>query len=243
MSGVNLSVCVPVHDPRGEHLVFLTELLTSLLQQDLIPVEVVLSSNHELPYRKTLVDDFGGFLNLRILTSSAQNAASNLNFAISQCEGDLVRVLFQDDFLPTPESLSASALALASSGLSWAVCGFDHLDQSRNRVFRPLIPKFTKRLAKGVNRVGPPSVVTLRKSAQVQADETLVFMFDCEWYLRMAITNGPPLVVARLGCRVRIHPLQATHWAKAHFAEEKLALKKSLKELAGLKVRPSTAKT
>ena len=218
---MTVSLCVPVHDPESKLQPFLVELLTSVLKQDVLPAEVVITANHDLSYQSDLSALVGSAFAFRVIRSMANNAPSNLNFAVSQCRGDFVRILFQDDLLPTASSLSSSVQVLMDGKAQWAVCAFDHLQDESGKIVRPMVPRIGWRLRFGVNRVGAPSVVTFRRSAFVQADESLVFLFDCDWYLRMLHANGKPATVARLGCRVRLHAGQATEWAKVHLPRER----------------------
>lgn len=220
---MSFSVCVPVFDPTQKYSAHLFQLLNSINTQTLKPDEVVMTANHDLEYLNKLQEATNGNYELIFRRNESNGSAHNTNHAVSVCRGDLVKILHQDDFFIENNALSFAYNSLHKSEKNWRVSGFDHFVESSSIGVRPTEPKITWRLVNGVNRVGAPSVVTLKRSAFIPFDGELKYMFDCDWYLKMWHNWGKPLVSKNVEIRIRIHQGQSTHWAKKLLNQEVIA--------------------
>jgi hypothetical protein len=101
-------------------------------------------------------------------------------------------------------------------------------------------PRFKESLSKGVNQIGMPSVVILRKEPLIAFDERLKYLFDCEWYLSMKHKFGKPLIIPDARVGIAIHSGQATHWAKSLLEPETVLVeRKHYRESTGF-LKPRT---
>jgi hypothetical protein len=101
-------------------------------------------------------------------------------------------------------------------------------------------PRFKESLSKGVNQIGMPSVVILRKEPLIAFDERLKYLFDCEWYLSMKHKFGKPLIIPDARVGIAIHSGQATHWAKSLLEPETVLVeRKHYRESKGF-LKPRT---
>ncbi len=198
--------------------------MASLAEQSMPPAELVLTANHDIPYFDSLVARAGARFPVVFFRNAATNAPANLNSAVAHCSSSVVKVLFQDDYLLGQASLSSSYAALQNSPSGWVVSAFDHIDNQSLRVIRPMTPKFTKSLVRGINRIGAPSVVIFQKERYIDCDESLKYTFDCDWYLLMSHKWGRPGVNPSLSIRIRLHDAQATHWAKRLLRHDKAVM-------------------
>jgi hypothetical protein len=158
---------------------------------------------------------------LRFLRSDGQGAGENINFAVANSAGKYTKILFQDDFLAHDKALETSVNALLTSGKKWSVIGSCDWEEDGNKFFRPVIPKYTERLDRGINTIGAPSVVTFETNYFVPFDNRLHYMFDCDWYLSMAHKFGKPVEIKDVALTIRRHSGQATTWAKGLLGREK----------------------
>jgi hypothetical protein len=230
-------VVIPVHDPDYKYLGFLRNALDSLGSQNISPKEVLIVANHDLPYLEALAMQSPQSLNLRFLRSEARGAAENLNFAVSNSSARYTKILFQDDFLAHENSLETSLNALSSSGKKWLVIGSRDWEQASNTFFKPVIPKYTERLDRGINKIGAPSVVTFETECFVPFDNRLQYMFDCDWYLSMAHNFGEPVEIKNVGVTIRRHSGQATIWAKKLLKKEQAIVRAKHKRVKFLTPR------
>jgi len=224
-------VVIPVHDPNCKYMGFLRDALDSLGSQNILPKEVLIVANHDLPYFEELAMPNQKGLNLRFLKSEARGAAENLNFAVSNSSARYTKILFQDDFLAHDEALEESVSALSTSGKKWSVSGSRDWDETADDFFKPLAPRYTEKLDRGINTIGAPSVVTFETKYFIPFDNRLHYMFDCDWYLSMAHHFGKPVEIKNLGVTIRRHSGQATIWAKSLLKKEKTVVRAKHKRI------------
>ena len=224
---MRLSVCVPVFDPTQKYSGHLLQLLSSIKTQSLKPDEVVMTANHDLEYLDELQEVVNGDFELVFIRNESNSSAENTNHAISLCRGEIVKIMHQDDFFVNDNALDFTYRSLYKSKRNWRVCSFDHLIESTSISVGPSKPKISWRLVNGVNGIGAPSVVALRRSAFIPFDEELKYMFDCDWYLKMWHNWGKPFVSEHVEVRIRIHDGQATNWAKNLLQREVVATKRN----------------
>lgn len=221
----SVTILIPVHDPHQEYENLIHNALESVRRQSRQPDEVLLVANHEMEYLRKTLDSFSKIFKLRLLKSDAKSAPENINFGVNQASSKYVRILFQDDYLLGGESLRYSVSPLESGEGKWSVIGSLGVDLLSGEIQTFVTPKFSEKLSFGKNLIGAPSVVCFEKKYYVPMKKDLKFLFDCDWYLRMAHHFGPPVEVQEFGVGVNIHLGQATNWAKNLFAVEKRLVK------------------
>jgi hypothetical protein len=183
-------------------------------------------ANHDLSYLDETTSAYSEFIQIDYLTSTAKSATENINFGVANSTGDFVRILFQDDKFLGLDSLDASCAPLEDGSRKWSVIGSADVSEDSGEVLSSRYPKYGEKLSSGINRIGAPSVVCFAKEFYVDMDEKLEYLFDCDWYLLMTHRFGTPFEVERIGVQVRIHPGQATNWAKKLLGFEKSYVKK-----------------
>jgi hypothetical protein len=110
-------------------------------------------------------------------------AASNLNNAINCANGDIIKILFQDD------ELTDCDLTKFETITHWGFCKSKHNNERPNHI--PYHPESIRELAMGNNTYGSPSAMAFRKT-DLRFDENLKFLFDCDFYARMTMKYGQP---------------------------------------------------
>jgi len=227
-----ISVIVPVFDPNGEYRNFLHDLLASVADQSISPLEVVLSANHPLPYFPSLMQSFSDRLQIVFHQNESSSAPENINFGVSVARGDIIKVLFQDDFL-IDKGVFASAQRVSLQE-PWRVFASQNTDRSGELTGRKIFPMFTDRLVEGENLIGAPSVVAFLRGSFVAMDSRLPYLFDVDWYLSMAHNHGFPTYETVTSVGIRIHEGQATHWAKFGMKAELKVLRRKHPKSSGL---------
>jgi len=208
-----ISVVVPVHDPKGRQLIFLDEMLNSISAQSLQPLEVVLSSNHELINQSKVLHKYAKKLPITLLKNDSISATTNLNFGVLKCASNYIKILFQDDFLKNSNYLELCVNSLNQNKLAWGlVTNSQNCNYDRSLILNENVPKYSLRMLFGKNLFGSPSTITFRKSAFLPFLSNLVYSYDCEWYTRMVHNWGMPLFENRLTTIIRIHKDQETNF-------------------------------
>lgn len=164
-----------------------------------------------------------------------RSPSSNLNYAFQVSRGEIIKILFLDDFLIDRSSLEKVSEVFDDEDVSWVVTGTIHTRDGSN-FFRPHIPYFHDEIHFGINTISSPSVVTLRRQCWQPFDEALFWLMDVDFYKRMSIVWGRPQVLREILIATGIGLHQATHsivkWPDK-VKEHALVLKKyhSLREI------------
>lgn len=232
----DLVVLIPVHDPKIQYKSFLEQAILSIMTQTIRPKSVLLVANHDVPYLKHL-EARAADLKIRFHLSGAASAAENINFGVARSEGHFTKILFQDDLLSHDKALEESVTALSTSGKKWSVSGSRDWDETADKFFKPMAPRFTEKLDRGINTIGAPSVVTFETAYFTPFDNRLHYMFDCDWYLSMAHHFGKPVEIKNVGVTIRRHSGQATLWAKSLLKKEKTVVRANHKRVKFLSCR------
>jgi glycosyltransferase involved in cell wall biosynthesis len=210
-----VSVVVPYYDPDATSAWMLQELVESLLVQTTLPHEIVISSVHDVSNLTELARLVNEKFPIRTVKSSAKNAPENINFAVSQSSGEIVKLLFHDDLLAHAEALSNSVKALENTGFKWVVSASQNFNSDKELKYVPNLPKFPLLMALGENRLGAPSAATFYRLHYVPMNGDFAFLYDCDWYLSMREANGSPALLTTNDVGIRIHGGQATNSVKS----------------------------
>ena len=80
------------------------------------------------------------------------------------------------------------------------------------RLVRPLTPFASTAIAYGVNTIGPPSVLSfVNAQPPLLFNEDLVWLMDCEYYVRLLRRYGPPARIKQFNTIVRVGDHQLTN--------------------------------
>lgn len=213
--GEFISVCVPVSIRHESQIQYFIELMDSLINQNYDLKEILVSDDQgtkEIEYICAKLRDSG--INIQYTISNYTGIANNLNHCISMAKGDLIKIMFQDDFFITGNALSHIQETMSRAESSWYVSACNHYSQEKAIYFEDFFPKKSNRLLDGANSISSPSVVTFKSDQFLPFSDKLTYLIDCEWYLRMTHNFGLPIFDRELLISNRIHSDQATHWAK-----------------------------
>jgi hypothetical protein len=119
-----------------------------------------------------------------------------MNNAIRQCEGQFIKMLFQDDFLYDTDSLQIVYDSIAENqDKYWFITACVHTDDCITMYDR-MTPYYHDRIYAGVNTISCPSVLTVRNDSKLPAfDETLNWLLDVEYYKRLYNAYRDPVVI------------------------------------------------
>lgn len=123
--------------------------------------------------------------------------AHNSNAGIKKATGELVKILYLDDYFAHDNALQVIVDNFSATD-QWLATGCLH--QSTEDGFyedphSPHYPEYTKDIHTGNNRIGSPSVITIRNQGAMLFDEKLSFLLDCDLYKRYYATYGPPKLI------------------------------------------------
>jgi hypothetical protein len=216
----SISVVVPIHDPQETQKSRVLRMAHSLASQDHDIHEVVITSNHEIGYVNELEHVLANVKKLEMHRNKASNAPQNLNHAISLASRPIVKILFQDDFLMGFDYLSKLLKHFSQTESVWVASRSLNFKEESSTIESDILPQFSEKLRVGRNSIGAPSVIAFRRENQLKFNEKLVYTFDCEWYLQMGHSFGPPSIAQDISVGIALHSDQLTHFARQFLRKE-----------------------
>lgn len=180
MSKTRISVCVPVHD-IPERPAFVKRFTESLANQTFADWELVITDEGKM--------------------------AENSNAAIKKATGEIVKVLYMDDYLYSEHALQ-NIHDVFEAGAKWAVSGCVHDD---GVIHNPHYPKWGEEVMNGVNTIGSPSVLAFLNDEPLLFDERMSWMLDLDLYRRLYERYGPPCIINSIDIGIGVGKHQTTN--------------------------------
>jgi hypothetical protein len=122
------------------------------------------------------------YTDYEIVMTHEGNSPHNTNLGIKQAKGDLIKILHQDDYFTHKDSLKE---IIDNFKGDWLITGC-----SNN-----WYPVYTGDIHLGNNKLGSPSVLTIRNKLDMYFDEKLIWLFDCDFYKKMYNKYGEPTIL------------------------------------------------
>jgi hypothetical protein len=220
----DLSLVIPVYDPKRELEHFVARLAKNVSSQTLLPTELIFTSNHEYPLIESLRNEYSEKLSITHILNDSKNAADNLNSAIFSANCNLIKILFQDDYFLHANSFEKMTRRFEKSNKKWMICGSRDVDFRGKPTRRYKIPRVGESLSLGVNSVSAPSVIFLRRDFLIPLNNNLLYLVDCDWYLKLWHHFGKPVRLIYPHIGIQIHDKQATNTLNRYFESEKLVV-------------------
>lgn len=180
MSHPKISVAVPIHDmENGKY--FLDRLKASLEAQTFRDFELVITKDGKM--------------------------APNTNAAIRASTGDIIKILYMDDYLVSPDALQHIADKFNGG---WLATGCTHTTNGID-FFSDHLPWYNDQMLLGVNTIGSPSVVAFENNEPLFFDENMSWLLDCEYYDRLYQRYGSPTIINSIDVGMGIGTHQVTN--------------------------------
>lgn len=174
----------------------LTKLLQSISLQDYENIEIVISDHST----NNLIENLckSKFGNTKILYYKNENNrgfwAANINNAIKNCSGEIIKFMQQDDLLSSKDIVSKIVSNYRFTNFDWAICGGVHTVDYKI-YYNRIIPTYTSDIHKGNNKLGGVSSIVIKNSKdKLYFDDYLNWMGDCEYYIRSYYKFGMPKI-------------------------------------------------
>tara|TARA_B100000965_G_scaffold397071_1_gene412997 strand:+ start:451 stop:1074 length:624 start_codon:yes stop_codon:yes gene_type:complete len=183
------------------------DILYPLSQQTTKDFELCVSHQGDEKRILRALNDYWDILNITYQKASEGNISVNTNNAMRMGEGDIIKVLYSDDFILT-KNLTEELDKAFTHDVSWAVSGFAHTIDDGKTHYNPKLPVYNERLLEGVNTLSSPSILAVRNGLGEFFDEKLVMLMDCDMYYRLYKYHGDPVVLKDYHISNREHPNQ-----------------------------------
>ena len=192
-----VSIAIPTWENNGRGAEFLDDLIRTIEIQTLTDYEIIVSDHSEDNAVKNVVKSYESQgINIKHVRNNEKrgNSPANTNAAIELCTGEIVKIMFQDDFFYDDEALEKIYGCLTNVENDWLVCGCNHTRSDGRDFYWTLMPTWNNEFLKGVNSISSPSVMAFKRDKVTERfDENVSMMMDCEMYYRMEKTHGQPI--------------------------------------------------
>lgn len=183
-------------DKKGEK--FLVEYLSQFIYQSFKDFEIIISDqSHEFEH-VSIIDTFKHIMDIKYVRnhSDVRNAANNVNNAVRHATGDIIKLLYVDDYFVDPQALQKinDAFDKDPDG-KWFISGFIHSNEDRTQFFDARKPWYGNKHVNGDNTTGNPSNYAVRRECALEMDDNLLWIVDGEYFYRSYYYHGDPIMI------------------------------------------------
>lgn len=191
------SVAIPTYSYNGNGIDFLRNNFEILSNQTFKDFEVVISDHSLDSSIKSFCENWKDKLNIFYIRNEKGRGiiSPNINVALSNCKGEWIKILFQDDFLFNETSLEKQYNFIINNlEINWFATKFVHSNDGKT-FYREFTPRWVDDIWSGNNLIGSPSVITIRNNNVILFDEDLNWLMDCDYYCNLNVKYGEPALL------------------------------------------------
>lgn len=188
------SILITTYECHGQGPEMTRRNLESIVRQTYRPIQVVVSDhskNDEIEEVVKSIDMKGVELIYTRYTENYGNPVWNWKNALQYATGDLIRYFAMDDYFGDEDVLEQTVEYINTfKEKQWFVSA--HILQPSNTLY---LPKWNNFILYE-NTFSGPSGITIRKSLRdIQMNPKFIMHLDTEWYYRLSLKAGNPVIV------------------------------------------------
>ena len=218
---MKISICIPTYEYYGQGVDFLTKLFETIDVQTYKNFNVVISDHSITNEIEVLCNEYKNKFEIIYIKNNNKggNGPHNTNNAIKNSDGDIIKIMFQDDFFVSNTSFEKIVQSFSGNNANWVVNGCNHTNDGV--IFdREMIPHWNDLIYSGFNTISSPSVLSFKKGTDCFFDENLVMLMDCEMYYQLYLKYGEPIIISDILISNRIHKNQISSLYSNNIHEE-----------------------
>ena len=179
-----------------------------LYSQTFKDFEIIISDHSESNLIKDLCDEWSHILTIHYFRNfnNKGNSSSNVNNAIKHANREIIKILFQDDFLYDEHSLEKQLRYFKGGWLIIACCHYNEKE-----IYKPLYPYYHNQIQYGKNTISSPSVLMFENKNVIEFDENLIWLMDVDYYKRLNDKFGLPTICNYISVVNREHKNQVSN--------------------------------
>lgn len=206
MRDLRVSIVVPVYN-MANAIAFVTRNIDSILIQTYKNYEIIVSDDSEDDQIKDWVSQYPVkyFKN-----PGSKGMANNTNHGLDQATGDVVKILFQDDYFLNENSLF-QIVKHFTARTYWLVTGCTH-SAGDGGTFNDHYPFFSF----SENTIGSPSVLAFRREVLQRFDPQFHWVLDLDLYKQLFMHYGRPHIYNEINVVIGLHGGQKTNLLSEH---------------------------
>lgn len=203
-----ISICIPTYEMKNYGVEYLEYSFNILAHQTFKDFEIIISDhsiNDEIQY---LCKQWKSILNITYIRNiyNIGSSSANLNNAMNHANGNIIKILFQDDFLYNEYSLENQIKMFNGNWLVSACCHYNGID-----LYKPFYPKYHDKIYLGHNTISSPSVLMIENKDVINFDENLIWLMDVDYYKRLYDRYGLPSICSDITIVNREHINQVSN--------------------------------
>lgn len=190
---MRISICIPTWEARGKGVELLIRCLDSVKKQNFKDYEIVISDDSEDGKISNLCDNY----TVRYIRNFYNKGmAENTNYAIKEAKGDLIKILYQDDWLEEDNYLQVLSDNFKSQD-NWLITASSNNPSPHFKDWNQ-------------NTLGSPSALSIRNDNPLLF-KSLKFFLDLEFYQRMFKKFGDPKILTNIKVGIGLGEWQETN--------------------------------
>ena len=206
-----VSICIPCYEMNGKGVEFLNYSFEILKNQSYKNFEIIISDNSKSDVIENLCKNWNDKLNIKHYFNHEKfGNTPNINFAIKKSYGEIIKILFQDDFLFDSDSLFHLVFNFVGNHNHWLISACCHTKDGVN-FYNPLYPKYHDNIHYGENTISSPSVLMFKNENVIEFDENLCWLMDVDYYKMLYDKFGLPSICNYVTVVNRSHPDSITN--------------------------------
>ena len=207
---MKISICIPTWEQYGRGVEFLKNNFEQILKQTYKNFNVIISDHSKDGNIKSLCDNYSSQIEIKYFKNENHlgNGPANTNNTILNADGDIIKIIFQDDFLYQDNALDLIVKEFEDKDCNWLVSGCNHTHDDGKSFSNFMVPYWNDKIATGTNTISSPSVLSFRNDNPCLFDEELTMLMDCEMYYQLYIRYGIPKIITDCLITNRMHQHQ-----------------------------------
>lgn len=204
---MKISICIPTYEMSGQGPRLLERNLNTVKNQTFTDFEVIISDNSNNDEIKKVCEkeDYRN-LNIVYKKNPIKGMAQNTNEAIKNASGEIIKILYMDDYLSHKNSIKNIVENFKGY---WLVTGCNH--DNGSILYNEHKPKYNKKIFLGKNTIGAPSVLSFKNQNIIFFDEKMTWLLDCDYYKRLYDLYGEPTILNDINITIGTSDHQVTN--------------------------------
>ena len=191
-----MAIAIPTHEYGGQGAGYLSRLLNTIATQTFQDFSIFISDQSTSGDIQDVVNSYSSQFDIAYSRNDQKdNPTQNINTALRMAQGDIVKVMFMDDFFYATDALAIIKDRMEGSDAPWAMNSIIHYTELTGEYHRNMEPYWNPQMLSGANSLGSPSSMSYRKDIEMPFDEYLRMFVDVELYCRYHEAYGPPLII------------------------------------------------
>jgi glycosyltransferase involved in cell wall biosynthesis len=219
---MKISICIPTWEQYGRGVEFLKNNFEILLSQTYQNFNLIISDHSKDDNIKLLCDEYSTHFEIKHFKNEnlLGNGPANTNNCIVNADGDIIKIIFQDDYFFDKNALELIAKEFENKDCNWLVCGCNHTHDDGLTYTNEMVPSWNDEIKIGKNTISSPSVLSFRNNNPCLFDENLTMLMDCDMYQQLYVRYGLPTVIPNYLITNRIHQHQISALYKKNVWDE-----------------------